>query len=62
VRVDDVLAENFAAITMEDCDGVGVDRDDHGLAFVGGADAEMMRPARRRLILPSRSTWSLRTR
>ena len=63
VGVDGVLAENFASDFVEHGDGVSVDEDGHGLTFVVGADAEVVHAtARRRLILPRRSTWSLRTR
>ena len=37
VGVDGVLAENLAGVCVEHGDGVSVDEDGDGLAFVGGA-------------------------
>ena len=40
-----MFAEDFADVVVDDGDGVGVDEDGAGLAFVGGVDAEMMHAA-----------------
>ena len=45
VGVDGVLAEHFAGVALDHGEGVSIDEDRHGLAFVGGADAEMVHAA-----------------
>ena len=45
VGVDEVFAEYLAGVPVDHGDGVGVDEDGHGLAFVGGADAEVVHAA-----------------
>jgi hypothetical protein len=45
VGVDGVCAEDFAGVLVDHGDGVGVDEDGDGLAFVGGADAEVVHAA-----------------
>jgi hypothetical protein len=40
-----VVAEDFAGVTVDHGDGVGIDEDGHRRTCVGGADAEMMHAA-----------------
>jgi hypothetical protein len=45
VGVDGVFAEDFAGVLVDHGDDVGVDEDGDGLAFVAGADAEVVHAA-----------------